>query len=82
MSETDARAPRDARPTDRRADLRQYGCGPVVLTGSGNALYERHLLFDNVVDPAATGAREHYEALARSVVNEFENYRFIVLVKD
>ncbi len=68
MSERDARAPRDARPTDARADLlRRYGCGPVELTGSGNALYERHLLFDNVVDPAATGAREHYEALARSV---------------
>lgn len=68
MSERDARAPRDARPTNRRADLpRQYGCGPVGLTGSGNALSERHLLFDNVVDPAATGAREQYEALARSV---------------
>jgi starch phosphorylase len=68
MSERDARAPRDARPTDRRADLlRQYGCGPVDLTGSANALYERHLLFDNVVDPAATEARERYEALARSV---------------
>jgi len=68
MSERDARGPRDARPTDGRADLlRRYGCGPVELTGSGNALYERHLLFDNVVDPAATGAREHYEALARSV---------------
>jgi glycogen phosphorylase len=46
---------------------RQYACGPVDLTGSANALYERHLLFDNVVDPAATEARERYEALARSV---------------
>jgi glycogen phosphorylase len=46
---------------------RQYGCGPVDLTGSAHALYERHLLFDNVADPAAAGARERYEALARSV---------------
>jgi starch phosphorylase len=46
---------------------RQYGCGPVELTGSPEALYERHLLFDNVVDPAAAGPRERYEALARSV---------------
>ncbi|PYN30170.1 MAG: glycogen phosphorylase [Candidatus Rokuibacteriota bacterium] len=46
---------------------RQYGCGPVELTGSADALYERHLLFDNVADPAAAGARERYEAFARSV---------------
>ena len=32
-----------------------------------DALYERHLLFDNVVDPAAVGARERFEAVARSV---------------
>jgi starch phosphorylase len=47
--------------------LAQYGCGPVALTGSHDALYERHLLFDNVLDPAAVGARERYEAVARSV---------------
>jgi glycogen phosphorylase len=46
---------------------RQYGCGPVELTGTAHALYERHLLFDDVVDPAAAGAGERYEALARSV---------------
>jgi starch phosphorylase len=47
--------------------LEQYGCGPVQLAGTGDALYERHLTFDNVVDPAAVGARERYEAVARSV---------------
>src|SRR5262245_41460697 len=53
---------------DTSAELRRrYGCGPVLLTGTADALYERHLLFDNVVDPAATGARERYEAVARSV---------------
>src|SRR5437899_12985145 len=46
---------------------RQYGCGPVDLTGNSDALYERHLLFDNVADPATVGARERYEAFARSV---------------
>ena len=45
----------------------QYGCGPVPFTGTGDALYERRLTFDNVVDPAAVGARERYEAVARSV---------------
>src|SRR5574337_138601 len=47
--------------------LKQYGCGPVEFTGSGNALYDRHLLFDNVVPLKAAGSRERFEALARSV---------------
>lgn len=47
--------------------IEQYGCGPIRLTGTGDALYERHLLFDSLVDPAAVGPRERYEAIARSV---------------
>lgn len=47
--------------------LEQYGCGPIRFTGSGDALYERHLMFDRVVDPATIGARERYEAAAHSV---------------
>ena len=27
----------------------QYGCGPVEFSGTDDALYERHLLFDDVV---------------------------------
>jgi starch phosphorylase len=45
----------------------RYGCGPVKFTGTDDALYERHLLFDAVVSPAAAGPRERFEALARSV---------------
>jgi len=68
MSANESTTPRAATTPDALATLRrQYACGPVDLTGSANALYERHLLFDNVVDPAATEARERYEALARSV---------------
>src|SRR5689334_5570330 len=67
-SPTTAAASRIEPALDSAAALRrQYGCGPVELTGSTNALYERHLLFDNVADPAAVGARERYEAFARSV---------------
>ena len=29
--------------------LEQYGCGPIWFTGSDDALYERHLMFDNVI---------------------------------
>jgi starch phosphorylase len=47
--------------------LRRYGCGPIRFSGTDNGFYERHLLFDNVTDPADTGARERYEAVARSV---------------
>ncbi len=47
--------------------LRQCGCGPVRFTGTGDALYERHLAFDQVADPATIGPRERYEAFARSV---------------
>jgi starch phosphorylase len=47
--------------------LTQYGCGPIRFSGHNDALYERHLLFDEVVDPLAAGARERFEATARSV---------------
>jgi starch phosphorylase len=47
--------------------LEPYHCGPVQLAGADQALYERHLVFDNVVDLKAAGARDRYEAFARSV---------------
>src|SRR5712664_824183 len=56
-----------AAPSTLDVLFRQYGSCPVYLTGNAEALYERHLLFDNVADPAASGPRERYEALARSV---------------
>jgi len=47
--------------------LEQYGCGPIRFSGHRDALYERHLLFDDVIDPVVAGARERLEAVARSV---------------
>ena len=47
--------------------LEQYGCGPIRFSGHNDALYERHLLFDDGIDPLAAGARERVEAAARSV---------------
>ena len=46
---------------------RDYFVGPVHLTGTESALYERHLLFDNVIDLADVGERERFEAVAHSV---------------
>src|SRR4030081_32226 len=43
----------------------RYESSPVQL-GSTDT-YERHLVFDNVVDPNAAGPRERFEAFARSV---------------
>ncbi len=47
--------------------LKRYGCGPVGFSGTGNALYDRHLFFDNVVDASAPDARMRYEAAAHSI---------------
>ena len=39
--------------------LHQYGCGPIPFVGSENAFYERHLVFDRVIDPqVATRSEE------------------------
>ena len=68
-TQTESR-PVSARPTgsnELSKLIEQYGCGPVQLTGTSDALYERHLVFDNVMDAAAIGARERFEAIARSV---------------
>jgi len=58
--------PMPTRP-DTAKIIEQYGCGPIQLSGTDNALYERHLVFDNVVDLAATDARTRFEAFAHSV---------------
>jgi starch phosphorylase len=47
--------------------VQQYGCGPVRFSGADEALYERHLVFDNVMEMSTIGARERFEAIAQSV---------------
>jgi starch phosphorylase len=47
--------------------LRQYGCGPIRFVGTDNAFYERHLVFDNVIELTTAGARERFEAVAHAV---------------
>ena len=56
-----------AAPQDISKHIQQYGCGPVQFSGTNNALYERHLTFDNVVDLPGSDARMRFEALAHSV---------------
>src|SRR5215472_5255554 len=47
--------------------LHQYGCGPVQFSGTSDALYERHLLFDHAHTLGAATPRDRFEAAARSV---------------
>ncbi len=47
--------------------MQGYGLGSTRFAGAPGALYERHLKFDNVVEPESADARERFEAAARSV---------------
>src|SRR5271165_3269933 len=47
--------------------LKQYGCGPIAFVGSENAFYDRHLVFDRVIDPQVATARERFEAFSHSI---------------
>ena len=46
--------------------LEKYGTGKIHFAGSDSGLYERHLLFDNVIATTGTDARDRFEAFARS----------------
>jgi glycogen phosphorylase len=56
-------------PEEWRASelLKQYGCGPIAFVGSENAFYDRHLVFDRVIDPHVATARERFEAFSHSI---------------
>lgn len=47
--------------------LKQYGCVSVPFAGTDNGLYERHLIFDHIIDNQSAGPREKYDAFAHSV---------------
>src|SRR5215472_5004034 len=47
--------------------IEQYGSGPLHFTGDSDALYERHLVFDNIMEETTITARERFEAVAHSV---------------
>jgi starch phosphorylase len=45
---------------------KHYGSDPVRFSGHPDALLERHLLFNDLIDPRFAGARQTFEAAARS----------------
>ena len=64
-----SKSPRAARAAgDGPSDLvTRYGCGPVRFTGTDDALYERRLVFDHVVDPKDAAPRDQFEAVAAAI---------------
>src|SRR5437867_5498894 len=52
---------------DSKAILQQYGVGPIQFTGTNDALYERHLTFDHVVDVKKADLRAQFDAAAHSI---------------
>ena len=46
--------------------LEQYGSGPIQFSGTSDALYERYLIFDHVIEPKTADPHEQFEAAARS----------------
>jgi len=47
--------------------LERLNCGPIALSGTGDALYERHLTFDRVAPVESATARDRFEAIARAI---------------
>jgi starch phosphorylase len=47
--------------------LDQYGVGPIQFSGTNDALYERHLTFDHVVDVKQASVRDQFEAAAHAI---------------
>jgi glycogen phosphorylase len=54
-------------PPDSAALLKSYAISAALFSGSPDALYERHLKFDNIVEPETANTRERYKAAARAV---------------
>jgi starch phosphorylase len=47
--------------------LARFNCGPIRFSGGAEALYERHLTFDQVLLDSEVSTRDQFEAIARSV---------------
>ena len=52
---------------DAAALLKRYAVTAALFSGAPDALYERHLKYDNIVEPETANTRERYKAAARAV---------------
>jgi glycogen phosphorylase len=68
MSTQKSTEPLTETESERSAKLRsQFGSAAIELMGPVNKMYERHLVFDDVIDPQAAGVHDRFVAFARSV---------------
>jgi starch phosphorylase len=67
-------------PTPARTDgsaerifqvLKQYDCGPVPLPHDPDAAYNRHLVFDHMIEPPLTSVRQRFQAVTRALRDLF-----------
>jgi starch phosphorylase len=54
----------------------QYQCGSLELSGTETALYERHLVFDRVIDPKHASPHDQWEA-AGHALRDFISQRWL-----
>src|SRR4029077_9009336 len=66
LNRTAQATPVQASP-DAAALLKSYAISAALFSGSPDALYERHLKYDNIVEPETATTRERYKAAARAV---------------
>ena len=52
---------------DAAALLKSYAISAALFSGAPDALYERHLKYDNIVEPETANTSERYKAAARAV---------------
>ena len=52
---------------EKKNPLDRFDCGSIKFSGGDNALYERHLTFDQVVPLGQATPRDRFEAIARSI---------------
>lgn len=68
MATPEAVGPLTPKEAENVSKLRvQYGFGSTEFSGKDTAFYERHLVFDDVIDVTAGTPRERFVAVARSV---------------
>ena len=59
--------PLTGKPPNITQLLQQYGTDRIPFSGTQDALYDRHLIFDRAIDPKAASTRERFEAAAHAM---------------
>jgi hypothetical protein len=69
----------EIRPMDNDNLLERYNCGPVKLSGNSEALYERHLTFDQVAASDHFGRNEPgiFAPIVNTLLRDGDHYRHL-----